>query len=252
MKTLFEAIGYRLGRTAAQAKNVLDLLGGEEEESVRAEIRLGRDLAAAVLERTPLVEENASTRFAAEVGSWLAGNLKERKLPFTFHVTAERTPRAYALPGGPVFVSWPLLELCQGQRDEIAFALGHEMAHIVLRHAVDRIIRDSIFSLLLRRSSLRSAASAWLGRVGQQLLSRAYSRENELEADSFALTLIRRCGGDALAGARLLQKLATFSTNQDPALLGEYYASHPPIVERVAHLRSRLPVAAPSSPPAGH
>jgi predicted Zn-dependent protease len=130
-KTLFEAIGYTLGHKAAQAKNTFDLVGGTEEESLRAEIRLGRDLAAALLERVPLVEENEATRFAAQIGRWLAGKVKEKKLPFIVRVTAEREPNALALPGGPVFVSWPLLEMCQWQRDEIAFVLGHEMAHIV-------------------------------------------------------------------------------------------------------------------------
>ena len=46
--------------------NAFDLVGGTEEESLRAEIRLGRDLAAALLERVPLVEENEKD--LAEVG----------------------------------------------------------------------------------------------------------------------------------------------------------------------------------------
>lgn len=165
-KTLFEAIGYRLGRKAAQAKSAFDLIGGTEEESLRAEIRLGRDLAAALLERTPLMEENETTRFAAQIGHWLAANVKEKRLPFSFRVLAEREPNAFALPGGPVFVSWPWLEMCQGQRDEIAFVLGHEMGHIVRRHTLDRIVKDAALSLLLRQSSFRQAASAWLSRVG--------------------------------------------------------------------------------------
>ena len=83
-KNLFEAIGYRLGQKAGQAKNAFHLMGGTEEESLRAEIRLGRDLATAFMERVPLIEENAKTRFAVEVGSWLAASVKEKKLPFSF------------------------------------------------------------------------------------------------------------------------------------------------------------------------
>ncbi len=239
VKTLFEAIGYRLGQTAARAKNLLDLLGGEEEESLRAEIRLGRDLAAAFLERIPLVEPSVATRFAAEVGAWLAGHVKEKRLPFVFRITAERIPTACALPGGAVFVSWPMLELCQGQRDEIAFVLGHEMAHIVRRHAVDRIIRDSVFTLLLRQAPTRHAASAWLGRVGGDLLKRAYSRESEFEADAWAQALIRTASGDILAGERLLEKLAQPVVRGQAALTGDYFATHPPLAERIAHLQSR-------------
>jgi predicted Zn-dependent protease len=240
-RTFFEAIGYTLGKKAAQAKNTFDLVGGTEEESLQAEIRLGRDLAAALMERVPLVEENEVTRFAAEIGRWLAGYVKEKKLPFIVRVTAEREPNALALPGGPVFVSWPLLEMYQWQRDEIAFVLGHEMAHIVRRHALNRIVKDAALSLLLRQSSGRHAASAWLSNTGQQLLDRAYSREDELEADVFAVALVGTAGGDALAGERLLEKLAHGTSGHSVGMAGEYLVSHPPFIERVANLRARRP-----------
>jgi beta-barrel assembly-enhancing protease len=240
-KTLFESIGYALGHKAAQAKNAFDLVGGTEEESSRAEIRLGRELAAALLERVPLVEENAVTRFAAEVGGWLASHVKEKALPFSFRVTAEREPNALALPGGPVFVSWPLLELCQGERDEIAFMLGHEMAHIARRHTLDRIVKDAAVSLLLRQMASKQAASAWLSTAGRQLLSRAFSREDELEADDFAVALIRTAGGDALAGERLLDKLAQATSGPSGGMAGDYFATHPPLTDRLANLRARRP-----------
>jgi predicted Zn-dependent protease len=240
-KTLFEAIGYKLGQKAVQAKNAFDLVGGTEEDSLRAEIRLGRDLAAALLERVPLVEENEATRFAAQIGRWLAGHVKETKLPFIVRVTAEREPNALALPGGPVFVSWPLLEMCQGQRDEIAFVLGHEMAHIVRRHTLDRMVKDAALSLLLRQFSGRHAASAWLGKAGHQLLSSAFSRDDELEADGFAVALVETAGGDALAGERLLEKLAQGTSGQSVGIAGEYLSTHPSFIERIANLRSRKP-----------
>ena len=104
---------------------------------------------------------------------------------------------------------------------------------------MDRIVRDSLLSLLLRQFSGKHAASAWLGRVGLHTLNRAYSRENELEADSFAVSLIRTCGGDTLAGEQLLEKLAQRMPNQSVTLFGEYFATHPPLTERLAHLRSQ-------------
>src|SRR5258708_39950493 len=98
-KTLFETLGYRLGKKAAQAKNAFDLMGGPEEDSLRAEIRLGRDLAAALLERIPLVEENATTKFVEQIGLWLAAHLKEKQLPLNFPVTGERGANALVPPG---------------------------------------------------------------------------------------------------------------------------------------------------------
>lgn len=238
-KTLFEAIGYRLGLKAAQAKNAFDLMGGTDEESLRAEIRLGRDMAAALLERTPLVQENAITRFSAQVGEWLAAYVKERQVPFVIHVTAEREPNAFALPGGPIFVTWPLLEMCQGQRDEIAFVLAHEMAHIVLRHTLDRLVKDAALSLLLRQSTGRNAASAWLNRMGRKALSRAFSRDDELEADAFAGALIASAGGAPSGGEHLLEKMAQATSNLGISVVEDYFSTHPPLPERLASLRAK-------------
>jgi len=89
-KTLFETIGYRFGKKAAQAKHAFDLMGGTEEDSLRAEIRLGRDMATALLQGVPLVQENETTRFAEQISRWLATHVKEKKLPFSVRVTAER------------------------------------------------------------------------------------------------------------------------------------------------------------------
>ena len=131
--------------------------------------------------------------------------------------------------------------LCEPRygRDEIAFLLGHEMAHIVRRHALDRIIKDAALSLLLRQSSGKNAASAWLGKAGRQLLSRAYSREDELDADAFAVALVGTAGGDALAGERLLEKLAQGTLVQSVGITGDYFATHPSPLERVANLRAK-------------
>jgi Zn-dependent protease with chaperone function len=186
-----------------------------------------------------LVEENETTRFAAQIGRWLAAKVKEKKLPFRVWVTAEREPNALALPGGSVFVSWPLLEMCQGQRDEVAFLLGHEMAHIVRRHTLDRIVKDAALSLLLRQSSGKHAASAWLSKAGRQLLDCAFSKEQELEADAFAQALVGTAGGDALAGERLLEKLAQWIPVQSVGAVGNYFSTHPPLMERVANLRAK-------------
>ena len=236
-KTLVEAVGRMLGKKAAQAKNAFELMGGSEEESLRAEIRLGRDMAAALLQRTALVEENEATVFVGQIGRWLASHVKEKKLPFTVRVTAEREPNAIALPGGPIFLTWPLLELCQGERDELAFILGHEMGHIVRRHTLDRLVKDAALSLLLRHANGRHAASAWLNGTGRQMLSRAFSRDQELEADAFAATLVKSAGGDAQAGERLLEKLAQMTSTRSAGIVGAYFATHPPFAERIANLR---------------
>ncbi len=69
-------------------------------------------------------------------------------------------------------------------------------------------------------------------------MSRAYSRESELEADAFARSLIGACGGEVVAGERLLAKLAPQPSGQGTTTWSEYLATHPPLAERITHLKS--------------
>jgi len=71
------------------------------------------------------------------------------------------------------------------------------------------------------------------------LLSRAFSRTEELEADGFAETLVRTAGGDPLAGESLLEKLARPTAAQGGGIAGDYFAAHPALMDRVINLRVR-------------
>ncbi len=69
----------------------------------------------------------------------------------------------------------------------------------------------------------------------------AEPRDNELEAEAFAVGLIKTAGRDALAGDRLLENLAQRAVGQSIGILGDYFATHPPLRERLIHLRARRP-----------
>lgn len=75
----------------------------------------------------------------------------------------------------------------------------------------------------------------------KKLLVSAYSREDELAADAFAMDLVRTAGGDALASERLLEKFAQRNAGQGVSITGEYFATQPPFSDRVAHLRAKRP-----------
>ena len=65
-----------------------------------------------------------------------------------------------------------------------------------------------------------------------------YSRDDELEADAFAMTLVGIAGGDGLAGERLLKELAQRASVQRIGIASDYFATHPPLAERIANLRA--------------
>ena len=132
-------------------------------------------------------------------------------------------------------------ELCREDPDSLAFILGHEMAHVVRRHAINRVVTNAVFSTLAGAAPARSLAHLWLKRVGFKFVTSAYSRTHEEEADEFAVRIMKAAGYDPAAGPRMLAKLQDAQKDQDSRpqgeTIGKYFGSHPPLKARATRLR---------------
>jgi predicted Zn-dependent protease len=235
MAGFFYNLGRLIGPKVRKAEWVLQSLTGSEAEAVRAEQAVGRDLARAFLEQLEADPDPAAREHLNSVAAKLTGGRRDRG----FHFLAVRAPEvnAFALPGGYVFVSRRLLDLCSGDHSELAFVLGHEMGHVVKRHAIERLMANTLFSGLASRLPvggrlLRPHVAALLS----TLLHQGYSREQELEADEFGVRAARAAGFDPAAGRRVLVRLAAESAAEP--LLSGWFASHPPLEARLRHLET--------------
>ena len=160
----------------------------------------------------------------------------------TFHFDAFHCgePNAFALPGGFIFISRPILDLCGWSEHEIAFILGHEMGHVLRGHAIDRIMTNSAVAAASRSVSIQGPLGVWLRDVGIRFLETAYSRDNELEADRFGVRLVVAAGYDPQGAIRLLSRLAQLHQSPDPPALGEYFSTHPTAEIRIQAIRRYL------------
>jgi Zn-dependent protease with chaperone function len=149
-------------------------------------------------------------------------------------------PNAFALPGGFIFATRSLLRLCQGSHDDLAFVLGHEMAHVLCGHVMERLVARSLLSTAVGRLNpvgglLRMPVASLMA----TLLQQGYSQDQELEADSVGLELMQRAGFDPAAGPRLLDRLRQHFAA--PSELAGYFSSHPPWQVRLDSLRQSHP-----------
>jgi predicted Zn-dependent protease len=220
-------LGGQSRKPFRQAKWMWSWFAGTEAEAIQAEYEYGREcarqFAAQFSGKAPREKQEA----VAAVGSRLAGVAKDRRREFHFTLVRASVPNAYALPGGFVFITEPLLDLCAQDPDELAFLLGHEMGHVLRCHARSQLTARTFLNAVTARLS-------GAGLMLRQLLNQGYSRELELEADGEGARLAAAAGFDPRAAARALERLARVSGGN--AGLLEYFSSHPPLADRVRKL----------------
>ena len=118
-----------------------------------------------------------------------------------------------------------MLRMSRGSREsELAFILGHELAHTVAQHLVKRYEQMQQQQLLLslvdigaavatrgQSSPLGSLASDVAGLVADVAAS-GYGQEQELEADQLGIQYVARAGYDPQAALDLLDDFKRFDT----------------------------------------
>jgi predicted Zn-dependent protease len=237
---LFYSLGRKVGPKVRKAKWIWQSLAGSEADAITVEHEVGQDLAREIrrqlgLDRDPQIEQMLN-----EIGHCLAACVANKSRRFSFESVEGAEPNAFALPGGFVFVTKSLVELCGRNQNELAFILGHEMGHVIRGHAMNRIISNSAIAAASRAAPIRGVLSGWLRKVGVQFLESTYSQELESEADKLGVRLVAAAGYDPQAGVQLLSRLAKLNSSSSGFDLGSYFSSHPPFEDRIDNINHLL------------
>ena len=123
-------------RGAGQLVQSLEPIGWEEERAI------GGSLALEVFSKFGGQYKNDKLQYYVTlIGQSVAGVSDRADIPYHFAVLNSNEPNAFATPGGYVFVSIGLLRMVRNEA-ELAGVLGHEIAHIAKRHALQTIERS--------------------------------------------------------------------------------------------------------------
>ncbi|MCB1634955.1 MAG: tetratricopeptide repeat protein [Xanthomonadales bacterium] len=144
-------------------------------------------------------------------------------------------------PNGVMLV-WTGLLLRVEDEAQLAFVLGHELAHFRHRDTLLRWRRiKSTESALAGLSVVGGAFGASIVGVAGALTGYAslfaYNRDQERAADVFGLGQMWQAGYDPTAPARLWQSLLAEDAVRDKDLLSGVFATHPATAERVQNLQ---------------
>ena len=233
-------VGRLAGKQFLKAKWMWQSVTGNENEAIQAEQAVGRDMAKVVEEQSQGSGYREFQILLDNITKPLAERVKNRNHRFEIKVLLSDNPTAFALPGGFIFIAPSLVELAEKNSDELAFVIGHEMAHVIRRHAIDRILSQKALSMASLATPAGRAVAPWLRSVGMQWLEKAYSREQEFEADVLGSRLAQVAGFDPRGALRMLERFRSLDGSSDPLGLSAYLSTHPPIDDRQQHIRKQL------------
>jgi len=224
-----------LGRIDTTPAYALELVSEE------VEVEAGREAAAEVeQEWGGVLYERRMTGRVQRVGRRIVSVCQRRHLPFTFKVldNAEMA-NACALPGGPVYITLRLVQMCDND-DELAAILGHEVAHTDREHGRQAISRE--VAIKRKLGELLGEEHDVIVEIGtavaSTLITLGYSQEQEREADKWGVRLMRQAGFDPHGALTILRKMNT--GEEEPEGLEKYLQTHPPTSERIAAISQQI------------
>ncbi len=158
-------------------------------------------------------------------------------LPFL--IKNDSVPNAWVTNGESVTVTTGLLSLLD-EESELFAVFAHEAGHVKLNHISktrNRAVGLSVAAALLGQLFGGSAGSiAGVGaNIGANLAYSGWSREQEIEADDFAVLLAVQDGEDPVGMYKAISRLAKVNKTEPSG-----FNSHPPDDRRLLHIKNKI------------
>jgi predicted Zn-dependent protease len=195
------------------------------------ELELGRQAYAEILSQFTIVRSGPDVDRVTRVSRRIAKaveieplqqeinlNLSQYRFEWQYSVLRSEQINAFCLPGGKIGVFTGLLHIV-GNDDQLAAVIAHEVAHALAHHASERIARER--------------------ELGSGLLSLAFDRRQESEADHIGVFLMTFAGYDPQQAVVFWREMEAL--HRQGARLPAILSNHPSDAERERQLQEWVP-----------
>lgn len=167
-----------------------------------------------------------------------------------FHLIANNQINAFCLPGGKIVAFSGLFSVIQSE-EELAFILGHEMAHSLLDHGRTKVSAQKSKNRLKTGARIGSIALSLAGQGEAAALTRAatniadvgshyflmqpWGRDQEMEADKLGMIIIHLAGYDIRNIPQFWAKMSGGANKND------FFSTHPADNKRIKQMNDLIP-----------
>jgi len=229
-----------------------NLVTGETQRgaySWQEEVQIGREADPQIISQFGLYNDAALTAYVESVAQAVLQTsaysdpntpAEIRNTPFHFRVLDSPVVNAMALPGGYIYVTRGLLAHLDNEA-QLAVVLGHEIGHVLARHASRRAASAQLGQLGLIGAAVLGGVVGGgdvaegilnYGGAGVQLLFLSYGRNDEREADRAGVAYAEFAGYDAAEAADFFGSLARLTQQGGGSGIPSFLSTHPDPGER--------------------
>ncbi len=161
-------------------------------------------------------------------------------------IDKKKVRNAWCMPGGKIAVYTGILEATKNT-DGLAAVMGHEIAHAVAKHSVERASRATlvntgtqlldIFSGGKLSEVNRTTGINTVGLITQLGLLNPFSRKQESEADYLGMIFSSLSGYDIRETVKIWERMQKLNKGKEPP---EFMSTHPSSSNRIKDLNKKM------------
>ena len=161
-------------------------------------------------------------------------------------IDRKKVRNAWCMPGGKIAVYTGILEATKNT-DGLAAVMGHEIAHAVAKHSVERASTASlvntgtqlidIFSGGKLSQVNRTTGMNTVGLITQLGLLNPFNRKQESEADYLGMIFSSLSGYDIRETVKIWERMRNLNKGKEPP---EFMSTHPSSKNRIQNLNEKM------------
>ena len=167
----------------------------------------------------------------------------------------DKIKNAWCMPGGKIAVYTGILEITKNI-DGLAVIMGHEIAHAVAKHSIERASRSLVLNVgttaldifsggVLSRTS-RSTGVDVAGMLRTFGIDNPFGRKQESEADYLGLVFTSLAGYDIRESVKIWERMQKELKGRE---IPEWMSTHPSSTKRIQSLKNWIPEVIIEYPP---
>ena len=149
---------------------------------------------------------------------------------------------AWCMPGGKIAVYTGILDVTKNT-DGLAAVMGHEIAHAVAKHSIERASRGVLLNTSTQLIDIfsggklsqvnRATGMDTVGLLSQIGIMNPFNRQQESEADYLGLIFSSLSGYDIRETPKIWQRMKEFNKGKEPP---EFFSTHPSSSNRITKI----------------